>query len=104
MNSGCTMRNTFNCGVLWTALSVALISGSARAADQSDLKSQKDKVSYSIGMQWGNMLKRSGFDVDTKVISEAINDVLAGKDPKLSEAQAREVMMAYQKEMAGKKE
>ncbi len=98
------MRNTFNYGVLWAAAGVAIFAGAAGAADQTELKSQKDKVSYSIGMQWGNMIKRSGFDVDTKVISEAINDVLAGKEPKMTEAQSREAMMAYQKEMAAKKD
>ena len=98
------MRNTFNYGFVSAALGVAIFAGSAGAADQTELKTQKDKVSYSIGMQWGNMIKRSGFDVDTKVISEAINDVLAGKDPKMTEAQSREAMMAYQKEMAAKKD
>src|SRR6476661_7887565 len=98
------MKNTFNYGILCAALSVASFAGPAGAADQTDLKTEKDKVSYSIGVQWGNMIKRNGVDVDTKVISEAINDVLGGKELKMNEAQSREVMMAYQKEMAAKKE
>jgi FKBP-type peptidyl-prolyl cis-trans isomerase len=70
----------------------------------SDLKGQKEKVSYSIGLNWGNMLKRSGYDVDVDTVAGAIRDVLAGRDLKLTDQQAREVMMAYQKEMNGKKE
>ena len=74
------------------------------AADSSELKDQKDKVSYSIGMNWGNMLKRSQYDVNIDVISQAMKDAVAGKEPKLTEQQAREVMMAYQKEMSAKKD
>jgi len=70
----------------------------------SDLKDQKAKVSYSIGLNWGNMLKRSGYDVDVDTVAGAIRDVLAGHDLKLTDQQAREVMMAYQKDMNAKKE
>jgi FKBP-type peptidyl-prolyl cis-trans isomerase FklB len=68
------------------------------------LETTKDKVSYSIGMQWGGMLKRSGYEVDTDKIMLAIKDVLQGNEPKLTEPQAREVMTAYSKEMNTKRE
>src|SRR4051794_3752112 len=90
-------------------LAATLTLVSARAADSTnaapmDPKEQKDKVSYSIGMNWGNMLKRSGFDVDVDTIAAAIKDVMAGKEPRLTEQQAREVMTAYQREMTSKRE
>jgi FKBP-type peptidyl-prolyl cis-trans isomerase len=90
-------------------LAATLTLVSARAADSTnaapmDPKEQKDKVSYSIGMNWGNMLKRSGFDVDVDTIAAAIKDVMAGKEPRLTEQQARDVMTAYQREMTSKRE
>jgi FKBP-type peptidyl-prolyl cis-trans isomerase len=78
-----------------------------RAQDKSaktELSTQKDKVSYSIGMSVGRNLKSGSYDVDVNVLAEAIKDVLAGKEPKLTEAQAREVMQAYSKELSAKRE
>ena len=34
-----------------------------------ELKTQKDKISYSIGMNWGNMLKRETVDVDVAIVT-----------------------------------
>jgi len=74
------------------------------AEEKTELKDQKQKVSYSIGMNIGNNLKRSGYEVDVDVLAGAIKDVLAGKEPKMTEQQAREVMMSYTKEMNAKRE
>ena len=103
MKIGCTMA------LLATGFGLAVLPAPARAADEkkadsSDLKTEMDKVSYSIGMNWGNMLKRSGYDVNVDIVAGAMKDALSGKEPKLTEQQAREVMMAFQKEMQAKRE
>lgn len=103
------MKIGFKMTLLAAGLGLALLPAPAWAAeekkaDDSGLKDQKDKVSYSIGMNWGNMLKRSGYEVDVDVLANAIKDIMAGKDPKLTDQQAREVMMAYQNEMKTKRE
>ena len=93
--------------ILVGVLGVALLQPSVRAAatdDKAELKDQKTKVSYAIGMNIGNNLKRSGYDVDVDVLAGAIRDVLAGKEMKMTEPQAREALMAYQKEMTAKRE
>src|SRR2546430_4438162 len=72
--------------------------------NKSGLTSEKDKVSYSIGMNIGRNLKRGSYDVDVEVLSGAIKDMLAGKEPKLTDAQAQEIMMAYQKELRTKQD
>src|SRR5262249_22257135 len=95
--------------LLAAGLGLALLPAPARAADEkkadtSGLKDEKEKVSYSIGMNWGNMLKRSGYEVDVDVLANAIKDIMAGKEPKLSDTQAREVRMAYKNEMRTKRE
>ena len=92
--------------ILVTGLGVALLQPTARAAadDKAELKDQKTKISYGIGMNIGNNLKRSGYEVDVDVLAGAIRDVLAGKELKMTEPQAREALMAYQKEMTAKRE
>lgn len=68
------------------------------------LQDQKQRISYAIGMTIGGNLKRGGYDVDVDVLAGAIKDVIAGTEPKLTEQQAREALMAYQKEASAKRE
>jgi FKBP-type peptidyl-prolyl cis-trans isomerase FklB len=62
-------------------------------------KDDKDKASYAIGLNIGTNLKRSHLDINLDVMTEAIKDVLNGRETKLTEAQSREVLTAYQQEM-----
>jgi len=99
------MRNGMKL-ILVTGLAVASLQPAVRAAadEKAELKDQKTKISYGIGMNIGNNLKRSGYEVDVDVLAGAIRDVLAGKEMKMTEPQAREALMAYKKEMTAKRE
>lgn len=86
---------------LGLGVSLALLSAPAMAADstnKAEFKDAKEKASYGVGMTFGNQIRRAGFEVDVDVVSAAIRDVLAGKEPRLTDAQARETIMAYQQE------
>src|SRR5258707_5915309 len=90
---------------------LALLQSPTRAEDKPAtpekppaLKDQKAKISYAIGMNIGSNLKRGSFEVDVDTLAAAINDVLAGKDLKMTDQEAREVMMSYQKTLSAKKE
>jgi FKBP-type peptidyl-prolyl cis-trans isomerase FklB len=74
------------------------------AEEKPPFKDQKEKISYGIGMNIGNNLKRSGYDVDVDVLAGAIKDVMSGKELRLNDAQAREALMNYQKELNAKRE
>jgi len=98
------MRNGMK-QILLITLSLAVLQPAIQAADEkSELKDTKAKVSYGIGMNFGNNLKRSGYEVDVDILTAAIKDVVSGKETKLTEAQAREVLMSYSKEMSAKRE
>src|SRR2546426_7094832 len=85
-------------------LGMGLMRVTSLAAEQSEIKDPKAKLSYSVGMNIGNNLKRSGFDVDVDVLAAAIKDVLAGRELKLTDQQARDALSAYQKELQTKRE
>jgi FKBP-type peptidyl-prolyl cis-trans isomerase FklB len=87
-----------------TGLGLALFQQTGFAEPTTELKDQKSKVSYAVGMNIGTSLKRSGFDVDVDIVAGAIKDALAGKTPLLPETEAREVMTAYQQEIRKKQE
>ncbi len=87
-----------------TGIGMAILQQPAYAEKQPELKDQKSKVSYAVGMNIGTSLKRSGFDVDVDILAGAIKDALTDKAPLLPENEAKEVMMTYQQELRKKQE
>src|SRR5438477_12752261 len=67
------------------------------------LKDQKDKVSYSIGMQIGFNLGRQKVDINPDVLATGIKDAIAGK-PQLTPDQVKEIMAACEKDMEQKQQ
>ncbi len=65
------------------------------------LKDQKDKVSYSIGLNIGFNLNRQNVQINPDVLSAGIKDAIAGK-PQLTADQVKEVMTAFEKDMQQK--
>ena len=67
---------------------MALLPSLALAADSgAELKTQKEKVSYGVGMNIGTSLKRSGFEVDVDLLAAAIKDVLGSRAQRSSGVQ-----------------
>jgi FKBP-type peptidyl-prolyl cis-trans isomerase FklB len=66
------------------------------------LKDQKDKVSYSIGLNIGNTLKQQSLDLNTETLAAGIKDALSGGKALLTEEEVRDTLMAFQKEMMAK--
>ncbi len=67
-----------------------------------DMTTDKAKVSYTIGQQIGQQLKRSGFEIDSDVIAASIGDVLAGKEPRLKPEEMQAAMTKAQQAQAAK--
>src|SRR6266542_2997861 len=65
------------------------------------LKDQKDKVSYSIGMNIGLNLSRQKVDINTDVLAAGIKDAIAGK-PQLTQDQVKDIMTKFEKDMEQK--
>jgi FKBP-type peptidyl-prolyl cis-trans isomerase FklB len=88
----------------WLAAAAAalLLAGHASAEDAPKLTNQKDKVSYSIGMDIGNNLKRQSIDVDVDLLAKGVKDAMAGGETLLSAEDARETLVALQKTLAEK--
>jgi len=65
------------------------------------LKDQKEKVSYAIGMNIGLNLSRQKVDINPDVLAAGIKDALAGK-PQLTQDQVKDVMTQFEKDMEQK--
>jgi len=71
----------------------------------ADYKSEKEKLSYAIGVTMGNSLKQQKIeDVDPKVIGQAIEDVMTGAKLKVTETDMQAAMTAFQQKMLSRQQ
>jgi FKBP-type peptidyl-prolyl cis-trans isomerase FklB len=89
---------------LLVALGILFLVNQVSAQEKSDLKNQKEKMSYIIGMDIGNNLKKQSIEIDPNILAKGIRDALAGGKPLLTEQEIRETMAVFQKEMVAKQE
>ena len=67
------------------------------------LKTQKDKVSYAIGMNIGQGMKKDSLDVDPDILARGVKDAMTGAKPLMAEEEARAAMNQLRTEMTEKK-
>ena len=91
-----------------TSLLAAVILGplftTMNAADPVTLKDQKDKISYSIGLDIGKNLKQQSIEVNLDAMAAGLKDGVGGGKAQMTDEQVREVMMAFQQEMQKKQQ
>lgn len=89
--------------VLVTAVvGIALLAGQANAGEKTALKTEKDKISYSIGLNIGGNLKRDALDIDEDALIKGLKDAMTGSKPLMTEKEVQETMQAFQKTMMAK--
>lgn len=66
------------------------------------LETDKQKVSYSIGLDIGKNLKQSEIDVELEALMRGIKDATTDSTPLLTQAQIQETMQKFQQEMMNK--
>jgi FKBP-type peptidyl-prolyl cis-trans isomerase FklB len=84
------------------ALGVGLLAIQASAQEQATLTTQKDKVSYGIGVQVAASLKGQGIDVDPNLLVKGLRDALSGQKLLMSNEELSATMAAFQQEMTQK--
>lgn len=66
------------------------------------LNDQKDKVSYSIGLNIGGTLKQQSLDLNTDVLFAGIKAALGNEKPLLTDEEVRQTLTAFSKELMAK--
>lgn len=82
---------------------LAALAGLATAADRTELKDHKEKLSYSIGMNLGANLRNQEVDPDLDLLFQGIRDALANKTI-IPETEARQTISTWQREARAKQE
>lgn len=92
--------------LLVLSLSAATSGSGALAAPKkvSDLKNEKDKVSYILGHQIGNNLREGGAEVSSDAFLLGMQEALGGKASGINEEETRKIMTAFQKGMEDKRQ
>ena len=67
-----------------------------------NLKTDMEKVSYSLGVNIATGLKQQGWELDAKTLATAISDVINGNELAISEQEANTILQSYQQKLRNK--
>ncbi len=83
-------------------LGTMFLAGAVYAEGDTVLKTEMDRLSYSIGLNMGNNLKKQSIDIDIEILYRGLKDAVAGNKPLLTEQEIQGTMMNFKKEMQAK--
>ena len=83
-------------------LAIWLVAAQASASETLQLKTQKDKVSYAIGIDIAKKLKQMGVDIDADIVVRGLKDGFAGEKLLMTEDDLRATMGALSEELRQK--
>ncbi len=83
-------------------LAIIAFASTGFAQNKTELKNEKDKVSYSIGLDIGNTFKKQSMDINLDILMSGLRDALGGAKPLMTEEQIKETMTAYSTTMREK--
>ena len=95
-----TRKMTLNCVAI---LALGLLGAPASAAEPPVLKTQKEKVSYSVGVDLGRNIKRQGLDFDVEALAKGLRDALAGEKLLMTDEELRATLIDFQTGLKKKK-
>ena len=81
----------------------AVMSTVTVAADTTVLKTDMDKLSYSIGSDLGKNFTQQGIDVNPMVMGKGIEDGMKGGPLLLTDQQMKDVLNNFQKNLMAKR-
>jgi FKBP-type peptidyl-prolyl cis-trans isomerase FklB len=80
-------------------LCVIFVTSQAWAEDKVELKTDKDKLSYSIGVSIGKNFKKDGTEVDLDLMIKGFKTGIAGEKPMIADKEIQQIMGSYQMEL-----
>lgn len=83
-------------------LGILLLTMQAAAGEKVIPKSEKERLSYTMGVEMGNNLKKQSIDVDPDVLFRGLKDVLSGSTLLMSDEEMLAVKNAFRQEMMRK--
>ena len=72
---------------------LGLAYGNCLAADPVELKTENDKINYSVGYRLGSDFTRQGVEMNSAIVQKAIDDATGGGEALMTEEEMRTVMV-----------
>jgi FKBP-type peptidyl-prolyl cis-trans isomerase len=72
---------------------LGLAYGSCLAAEAVELKTENDKINYSVGYRLGSDFQRQGVEMQSTIVQKGIDDAVGGGEALMTEEEMRTVMM-----------
>jgi len=90
---------------LAVVLAIVFIMACAACAEgPTPLASEKDRLSYSIGMDIGKNLKRQEIDIDPDLLARGFRDSFSGSKTLLSDEEATRILTTFQRDLTAKQQ
>ena len=90
--------------LLFTVLTILVLAAQVLAQGDPALKDDKEKISYSVGVEIGTTLKKQGIDVAPDVLTRGVRDALTGAKTLMTEEEMIETLTNFKKEFVAKKQ
>lgn len=88
---------------LFAIITLTSLCAAVGAEDYAPFKSEKERFSYALGVNYGIMFQRQEVEVDVEALARAVKDAMAG-NALLTEEQMRTILMDAQRQMNEKRE
>jgi FKBP-type peptidyl-prolyl cis-trans isomerase FklB len=82
------------------AIAATLLSSAAFADDAANtLKTDEDRISYTVGVETGRNFKKQGFEFDAQLFLRGMQDGRSGQKTLIPEKEMRKVLSAFQSQV-----
>ncbi|MBI5376970.1 MAG: FKBP-type peptidyl-prolyl cis-trans isomerase [Candidatus Schekmanbacteria bacterium] len=86
----------------FVVLAICILAAQASAEESQLLKTEKEKVSYGIGVDVGRNFKKLGINIDMDILLNGLKDGYSGNKIMMDEKDLRETMNTYQSDLLKK--
>ncbi len=85
--------------IIYSIAALGFLATALHAEDKTELKTQREKASYSIGYEMGSGMKQQKLDIDTNSIVNGLRDGFSGQKGLLTPEEMRAVMETFEKDL-----
>ncbi|MGD8854412.1 MAG: FKBP-type peptidyl-prolyl cis-trans isomerase [Gammaproteobacteria bacterium] len=82
---------------------MALLAGLATAGEKVELKSENDKLNYSVGYQLGGDFRRQDVEINPEIVVRGMQDAIAGEKPLMTPKEMRSTLAGLSQRVAADK-
>ena len=84
---------------MYVLLAAVVLAAPAKAADSPVLTDDRDRISYSVGVETARNFKKQGFEFDAQLFLRGMQDGIAGQKTLIPERDMRKILSYFQSQV-----